>query len=333
MTKTEPVPAPPAPTAPVGLPRRVLRAAAVVSCVPYIALKISWIAGGRTGIPEGSVLLDRPGVMAAVNGVTVVMDATVVVLALLLTQAWGRRVPAWLIALPMWVATGLLTPIATGYPLQLLAKVFTDRGTVPANSEPFLDAWVFAVVYTGFIIQGLTLGTLFALYARDRWGHLWAGAVRDLPDDAVGRGLRATAVAGSALAALAAVPHALWATGSTTGLSRSRIDERTPDFYLLEGTYALFASVAVVTVLALVLRRGRLPLRTPLALAWLSSATLGCWGGWLLLASAAPSGDGAEASTVLMVLTYAVQMTAGLLLLAAGTAFLRRLGRGGGRAA
>ncbi|OEJ38458.1 hypothetical protein AR457_26500 [Streptomyces agglomeratus] len=321
--------------------RAALRAAAVISCVPYVALKIAWIAGSRIGIPDGSVLLDHPGLVAAANGVTVLMDAAVVVLALLLTQDWGRRVPAWLLALPMWVATGLLTPIVTGFPLQVLAKVFTGARSAPAGSEPFLAEWVFAIVYTGFIVQGLALGTLFALYARERWGHLWRGPIRELPGSAVGPRLRAAGVAAAVLAGIVAVPHAMWAAGATTGLNRGRIEGRTADFYLLEGTYVLFAAVTAAGVLALVLRRGhgRSP-RTPLALAWVGSAALGCWGGWLLTAGALPVTDAADRSTTLMLLTYAVQMITGLLVLGAGASFLRargqltggRVGRGqGGR--
>ncbi|MFD0510995.1 hypothetical protein ACFQ0Q_11320 [Streptomyces aureus] len=34
--------------------RRVLRAVAVVSCLPYLAVKAAWIAGSHLGIPDGS---------------------------------------------------------------------------------------------------------------------------------------------------------------------------------------------------------------------------------------------------------------------------------------
>ncbi|WP_434588419.1 hypothetical protein [Streptomyces sp. A5-4] len=304
--------------------RRTLRAVAVVSCLPYLALKISWIAGSRVGIPEGSVLLDEPGVMAVANSVTVLMDGAVVVLALLLTQAWGRRVPAWLLALPMWAAGGLLVPIMTAYPLQLVVKLFSDAGSAPASKEPFLDEWVFAVVYPGFIVQGLALGTLFALYARERWGHLWQGRVQDLPRHAPGPVPRPAAVAGCALAALSAVPHAMWAFGATAGLSRARIEDRTPDFHVLEGAYALFAVVTVAGMLMLLFRNGpRLPLKAPLAAAWLGSGAVGCWGGWLLIAGAMPDAEEAGGPSQLMLLTYAVQMTAGFLVLASGASFLR----------
>ncbi|MEV0776040.1 hypothetical protein [Streptomyces sp. NPDC050428] len=302
---------------------RVLRTVAIASCLPYITLKILWIAGDRTGIPDGSTLLEHRTRMAVVNGASVVLDATVVVLALLLTQPWGRRVPAWLLTLPMWVATGLLAPIMTGYPLQLAASVLDGSRPAPSNSEPFLDPWVFGVVYSGFILQGLTLGTLFVLYARRRWGHLWQGRVGDVPTTT---SVRATAAAGSLPALLPAAMHLFWATGATTGLSADRVDSRSTDFYLVEGVNALFAVVAVVGTLLLAFgfRAGdRLSTRAPLAAAWVGSGTLGCWGGFLLLVTALPS-DPDQRAAALMVLTYAVSMLAGFLLFSSVVLVLRR---------
>ena len=118
--------------------------------------------------------------MAVANVLTILMDGAVIVLALLLTRPWGRGVPAWLLAVPMWAATGLLAPVMAGYPLQMLVRAFGGSAS-GGDGEPFLHAWVFAVVYTGFIVQGLALGALFVLYARDRWGRLWRGRMWDLP--------------------------------------------------------------------------------------------------------------------------------------------------------
>ncbi|MET9552818.1 hypothetical protein [Streptomyces sp. NPDC006645] len=321
MTQTSAAAADTAP--PLGRGVRALRAVAIASCLPYITLKILWIAGDRTGIPDGSTLLDQRVRMALANGVSVVLDAAVVVLALLLTRPWGRRVPAWLLAFPIWVAAGLLAPVMTGYPLQLAASVVDGSRPAPSNSEPFLDAWVFGVVYSGFILQGLALGALFVRYARRRWGHLWRGAVGDPPVTAA---TRATVAAGSLLALLPAVMHLLWAAGATTGLSADRIDGRSTDFYLVEGVNGLFAVVGVVGTLLLVLpfRGGVAPSpRWPLAAAWVGSATLGCWGGFLFLVTALPS-DPDQRAAGLMVLTYSVSMVAGSLLFRGVVSVLRR---------
>lgn len=162
-----------------------------------------------------------------------------IVLALLLTRPWGLRVPVWLLALPVWGATGLLAPIIVGYPLQVVIRLLGGTVARPEDAarEPFLDEWVFGVVYTGFIVQGLTLGALFVLYARDRWGHLWRGQVWELPASSPTRpAQQAAAVVASLLALFPFTTHLLWACGVTAGLNEAQIEERTSDFYALEAS-------------------------------------------------------------------------------------------------
>ncbi|MFI6050100.1 hypothetical protein ACIBCO_08430 [Streptomyces violascens] len=313
--------------------RPALRAVAIAGCLPYLALKIAWISGSHLGIPEHSVLLDHRAAMVAANGGTVLMDACVIVLALLLTRPWGLRVTAWLLVLPIWIATGLLAPIMAGYPLQLLVHMLggTVRKPAGTGSAPFLDDWVFAVVYPGFIIQGLALGTLFTLYARDRWGHLWRGRVGELPDAATGSAPRTAAVAVAVLSLLPAAMHVLWSTGSAAGLSPSMAEGRTSDQYVVEAVFAAFALLNAAGVAMVAFGLGRsLTLRVPLALAWLGSGATACWGGWLWLSALTVTDGTADGPTATMHLTYAVQMIAGILAAALGARFFagrsRRLG-------
>ncbi|MEV4330675.1 hypothetical protein AB0K02_09030 [Streptomyces sp. NPDC049597] len=306
--------------------RSGLRAVAIAACLPYLGLKIAWISGSRVGIPEGSVLLDHRALIAVVNSVTVLMDAAVVLLALVLTQPWGMRVRAWLLGLPMWGATGLLTPIMIGFPVQLATSA-TGGATTQNAGEPFLDGWVFSVVYGGFILQGVTLGTLFLLYAGDRWSHLWQGQVWDLPSAVTGRPVRALTVAGALLALFPAVMHAMWAAGSTVALPAARLAQRTGDFYVLEGVRVAFVVVAVAGTLLLAFRAlPALPVKLPLGAAWVGASGLGAWGAWLTTTAAMPQPDDAEQPTVLLTLTYAGEMISGLLLSAAVALMLRRRG-------
>ncbi|MFH8446843.1 hypothetical protein ACH4D3_37215 [Streptomyces sp. NPDC018026] len=319
--------APPAPAPPAGptRPRRLLRAVAVVACLPYLALKAAWIGGSHLGIPEGSSLLDHRVALIVGNGVSVLLDSCVIVLALVLTRPWGRRVPAWSLAFPVWVATGLLAPIMAGYPLQLLARAVTGGVATAADPrrEPFLHEWVFGVVYGGFIVQGLALGALFVLYARDRWGWLWRGRTRDLPAAVTGGTPRAVTAVAAVLALFPLAVRLLWACGSTAGLGADRAADRTSDFYVLEGLYVGFLVLAVAAGLLLAFRRARgLPVAVPLAAAWVCSGAVACWGGWMLLASLIGPDEGGDRPARLMILTYAAQMTVGLLLAASGARFL-----------
>ncbi|MGW0907675.1 hypothetical protein [Streptomyces sp. NPDC002853] len=309
--------------------RQALRTAAILAALPYLTLKIAWITGSHIGIPESSSLLEHRTTMIFANGLTLLMDASVIVLALLLTRPWGLRTPAWLLTLPMWAATGLLTPIMAGFPLQLLVKALGGSVNSPSqsggDSGAFLHEWVFGVVYGGFILQGLALGALFVLYARDRWGHVWRGLVRDLPGAAAGRSLpRGAAIAAALLALAPLVMHLLWVTGSTAGLSKARSDERTTDFYVLEAMDMIYLGSAVAGALLLTFRRApALPVKVPLALAWLGSGAVACWGGWLLFASVLGEDDIARQPTPAMLLTYSVQMIVGALVATLGVVFFK----------
>lgn len=312
-------------------PRTALRAVAITACLPYLCLKAAWIAGSHLGIPDHSVLLTHRAHIAAANTASILLDSCVVVLAYLLTRPWGLRVQAWLLALPMWIATGLLAPVMTGYPLQLLLHTVGSTAKPAAPStDPFLDTWVFAVVYTGFIVQGLALGTLFTLYARDRWGHLLRGRIGELPPATAGP--RRAAVTVAALSLLPAGAHLLWATGSGRGLSPALAEGRSADQYVLEAVFAVFALMGAAGALMTAFRlRRSLPLRLPLALAWLGSGATACWGGWLWLSALTTTGGAGEGPTLTMGLTYAVQMITGTLVVVMGTHFFTERGRDRGR--
>ncbi|WP_405852955.1 hypothetical protein OG361_09745 [Streptomyces sp. NBC_00090] len=305
--------------------RRVLRVLAILACLPYISLKVVWVAGGEIGIPAGSVLLEHRTLLAVANSLSVLADAAVIVLALLLTQAWGLRVRAWLLAFPMWAATGLLAPIMAGYPAQLAVALLTGDDRAAAPSEPFLDGWVFAVVYGGFILQGLALGTLFVLYARDRWGRVWRGRLGEVAARVSGPGVRAVALAGAVTALLPAAVQLIWLSGSARGLSAQRAAERDADFYVLSAIQLAFLVAAVVFTLVLVLRRpARLGVRPVLALAWVSTGAAGCWGAYMSLVALMPETDPAKQVTGLAQLSYAGEMITGFLLAACVAVFLRR---------
>ncbi|OLZ65954.1 hypothetical protein AV521_29680 [Streptomyces sp. IMTB 2501] len=223
--------------------RRLLRLVAIAACLPYLSLKVAWIAGSHAGIPDGSPLLAHRVTMIVANGLTVLMDAAVVVLALLLTRPWGRRVPAWLLAVPMWIATGLLVPIMAGFPVQLVLDAVHGGGGRGGGDKPFLAGWVFDVVYGGFIVQGLALGTLFAAYARDRWGHLWRGRVREVPRRGTSAGRWGPAVTVTVLALFPAGTRLLWACGGTAGLGTGH-----PGGRLMDALMAVSLAAAVLGV-------------------------------------------------------------------------------------
>ncbi|MFG2877977.1 hypothetical protein ACGFYU_23740 [Streptomyces sp. NPDC048337] len=299
------------PSAPdLGAGRRILRAVALAATVPYLALKTAWLSGSRIGIPDGSVLLDPGTFLITANAVTVAMDACVIVLVLVLTRPWGRRVPAWFLTAPVFVATGLLTPILLGFPGQLLIRAlgFGAEPAAEAAREPFLDPWVFNVVYTGFTVQGLALAALFVPYARERWGGRWQGVTGTRLPSPTGVVAAAAAAVGLAIAAA----HLYWACGGTAGLDPERVAARSAETVVVtvvHGTCALAAGAGAL----LLARGGALPARWPLGLAWTGGAATLSWGTWMLATALGPQLDGGEGPSALGLLTYAGQMITGLL--------------------
>ncbi len=252
---------------------------AAVATLPYLALKVAWLAGNEVGMADPRVLAD-PAYMVA-NAITLLLDAFVVLLAFALTYDFGRRLPAWLLVPPLWVATGLLGPIVALLPMTLTLVDDRARGA----SQDALESWVYAVVYLGFTVQGLLIGVAFALYAARRWpatlrGRLGAGPASPL--------LPVQRFLASGLGALAAVVAALnlaYALGMRAGL-QGLADRQTPIDRVTLGVYAGFALLVVVGLPTLVVRRpAHWPAWLPLALTWLGSGAMTGWGLYFLAIS------------------------------------------------
>ncbi|MFD9410442.1 hypothetical protein ACFWBN_25980 [Streptomyces sp. NPDC059989] len=302
-----------------GTGRQILRAVALTATVPYLALKTAWLAGSRIGIPDGSPLLDPEPFLIAANAVTVAMDACVILLVLVFTRPWGIRVPAWTLAVPVFVATGLLTPILLAFPGQLLIRAlgFGADPAAEAVREPFLDPWVFNVVYTGFTVQGLALAGLFVPYARERWGRRWQGVLGlGLPSST---GVVAAAAAATGLA-IAAV-HAYWAFGGTAGLDAEQVAGFSTARAVVTAVHGMCALGAGAGALLLA-RGGEIRARWPLGLAWIGAGATLSWGTWMLIATLGPQLDGGEGPSGTAQLIYAGQMITGSLAAAVLARFL-----------
>ncbi|MBB1262218.1 hypothetical protein [Streptomyces alkaliterrae] len=309
----------------VGRARVALCAVAILACVPYLLIKTAWLSGSRVGIPEGSVLTDGTTTLHVLNAVTLALDICVVVLALALVLPFGRRLPGWLLLLPLWAATGLLTPLVLVVPL---VTVLGGLGPRPSAAEeaaapPFLDGWVAPLVYGGFTVQALALGALFVPYFRERWGHLLRGRVADLPAAPAGRLTSGAAVVAVVAAATAGALHLWWALAGRSGLV----------LRLMEGVHAAAAAGAVLAVLWLVFRR-RPGTRLAVALTtgWAGGAVLAAWGLWWFVMSVSGvfhTGADEQTSTPAEWLAYSAQVISGLLLLGMGLSLSRLLSRPG----
>jgi len=265
-------------------PRGVGRLGAVaawvsaVCCLPYLVLKVLWTVGMPVGVTDRSVL--DSGEWVAGNAVMAVVQLVGLLLVLALTRRWARRVPVWLLLLPVWVGTGLLFQVAVGAVLAGLFRVPSQASG--ANTEG-IQPWVFVMVYSAFAGQGVALAIAFACHVRARWGRMLGKRTDEAMASRAPRapsrverhlGIMAKAVAGMAVGV--ALVFCYWAAGGSFGLSGvAPLPSRA-----MQASRVVGAVTAVVGLLGLTGRWGR---RTrfwrPAALIWLGSGALATFDG------------------------------------------------------
>lgn len=248
--------------------------AAVAATVPYLTLMLVWLSGGTVGMSDPGFFSDHLAYTYG-NVLTLGMDTVAVLIVLAFTHAWGRRVPAWLVLLPTWAATGFLAPIVMFMPFASAALSGASGGQGPLRS------WVYQFVYGGFAIQGLLLSTAFVLYASSRWGEVLDSRNADAtpgPTHALQAVLSVVAVP---LAVAVGLLHVAWALGSRFGLSDAVLSDLPVAYGPTNGAYAALAFAAAIGLPMLVRRlprHGRL--WVPLVLTWAGAGSMLAWGSW-----------------------------------------------------
>jgi hypothetical protein len=147
---------------------------AVLATVPYLALKLLWLAGSKIGTTDrhGQDELSSTRFVAG-NSITVVLMVVAALFVVALTRSWADRVPARLVFVLAAGATGLLGPILVGLPVGLAVQAVA-RGEVRPAEDTGMAPWVFGVVYCGFGLLGLAMAVLVLAHVLDRWGWLIA---------------------------------------------------------------------------------------------------------------------------------------------------------------
>ncbi|HEU5024333.1 MAG TPA: hypothetical protein VFV01_05375 [Spirillospora sp.] len=280
-----------------GALRLAVCAATVAACVPYLSIKIAWLSGSTVGWNDAAAAKDS--VLYVGNAITMGMDALAVLVACAFTFPWGRRVPAWLLLPPIWVATGLLAPIALAVPLGTVIQSLASAEPV-TGTENGLQGWVYGVVYTGFTLQGIGLLTAFVLHARGRWPEVFTVRTADVPTGAT-RSLQLLLARGALVpAAVCAAAHFFWAFGGTAGLPDDQAAARNAPQQVLDGVWGLLALSGAAGLLALA-ERSRRPGRfvVPLAAAWAGAGAMFAWSLYgLIVTLAAADALGADAAPV-----------------------------------
>ncbi|MHA4854630.1 hypothetical protein L1080_034655 [Rhodococcus sp. MSC1_016] len=234
--------------------------ATVVACLPYLLLKVAWIMGWTIGVEDAGFADTTRVANLATSG----MELVAIVIAIGLVASWGRKIPAFAIAFPVWVATGLLVPVAVGSVLGGVIQAVTGGGNAYSGNDE-MAGWVFGLVYGGFALQSVLLLAGFVLYARDRWavvadgGRMHDGAGKTRPLQNL---LGAVFVVAATIFALQQLSWAVWGGGMFSDLTTAQ------RVFLVAGALSAVAGAAAVVGL---LRGKRLTI-SGLTLIWLGTS-------------------------------------------------------------
>ncbi|MEV0271213.1 hypothetical protein AB0H43_20745 [Hamadaea sp. NPDC050747] len=241
---------------------------AATAATVYIGLKALWIAGWPVGVADfGSVTSAQ---WRTDNVVTGAIGVVGLLAGLAAVRPWGRRLPAWMVGVPMWVGVGLLAPFVVVIPL---AGIFWAAGwwepsaTQSASTDPTLRPWVYGVVYGSFIVLGIALAVAWTREAYRRFGPVLRGPITS-PRGAT-FGVQVPLAWGAAcLAAGLALVRLAWLLDLGPGLLPGG---RSAFLRLQDAVSAAQFLLAAGGVLVAVHRRGARPFVVPLAAAWLGA--------------------------------------------------------------
>jgi hypothetical protein len=150
--------------------RRIGGYFAAIAVTPYLLIKISWTFG--LFLPTEQM---REASWRTINAATVALAAVAILLAMAFCWPWGERLPAWLVALPVWVGTGLLVPMVFLAPVLGRAAIARDKDAGAA------DVWAYEQILVMVSLVGVGIGLSLGLagYAKARWPEALGGPLED----------------------------------------------------------------------------------------------------------------------------------------------------------
>lgn len=253
---------------------RVAAYGAAAALVPYLVVKVSWVAGSLLGLlPVGRGF--TLGGWLVLNTVTIGMAAAGVVLGLALVRPWGMRIPGRLVGFLAWVGAGFLVSILPFVVVSALVGSGNGSSGDSGNSggDPVMPGWEAVLLQCSFVGTGIALAIALPAYLRRRWPHALRRPERPR-----------TAWWPAATAAVTGLAWVYWAAGGTLGIAHR--DERPADWHVLVAVSGCWALAASGATLALARHRPlRLPYPLLLAPAWLGSGSMFAWSGWRLPAT------------------------------------------------
>jgi hypothetical protein len=239
---------------------------AAIAATPYLLIKIAWTFGLFLPTEEMGATSWR-----VINAATAVLAVIAILLALAFSRPWGERLPAPLIALPIWLGTGLLVPMVLLVPVLGPAAVGRDAQAGAA------DIWVHEQIFIMLSLVGVGVGLPIALagYVHARWPQAVRGTVDFVYQPGHTRGLQAIIAKFVAIGCiLLGTIKVFWAAGGALGLDSAMLDERNLWWHMLSLSTGAWAFAGAWGVLLLTSGRGSRRILPPMAAAWISSGMM-----------------------------------------------------------
>lgn len=275
--------------------RRFWGYGAAISVMPYLLIKIAWTFGFF--LP--SEQMGEPSWRTA-NAVTMVLAAVGILLALAFCMKWGERVPAWLIALPVWVGTGLLIPMLLLAPILGPAAMMRDQQVGAAN------VWIYEQIFVMISLVGVGICLPFALigYAKRRWPEAFDSRIDIdlLPGNSQKLTITLARLVTAGCILLGSI-KLFWAVGGTIGINPAMLDNRDLWWHLLSLNTSVWAFAGAWGLFILTTRRRLKKFFPPMGAAWISSGMLFSYNLFNRLSSTRPDAQPALEHPLANVLT------------------------------
>ncbi|MEK4978971.1 hypothetical protein [Bacillus sp. FSL K6-6540] len=246
--------------------RRICGYGAAISVLPYLLIKIAWTLGFFIPTEQMGDVSWR-----AINAATVVLAMIGILLALAFSMPWGERLPAWLVAIPIWMGTGLLVPML------LLAPVLGPAAMTRDKEAGAADVWVYEqfFVMISLVGVGICLPLALAGYARTRWPEAFGTFFdyRDLPGNTLKLQQTLAKFVGVGCILLGTI-KVFWAAGGTFGIDPARVDERDVWWHLLTFSTGAWSFAGAWGARVLTSDNESRRFLPPMATVWISSGML-----------------------------------------------------------
>jgi hypothetical protein len=246
--------------------RRICGYGAAIAVTPYLLIKMAWTLGYF--IPTEQM---GDASWRGINAATAVLAAIGILLAMAFTRPWGERLPAWLVAFPVWVGTGLLVPML------LLAPVLGPAAMTRDQAAGAADVWVYEQIFVmvSLVGIGICLPLAFVGYAKTRWPEAFGDSIdySRSPGNTWRLQLTLSRLVGAGCILLGII-KVFWGVGGTLGIDPARLDDRDVWWHLLTFSTGAWSIAGAWGLLVLTSRRELQRFLYPMALVWISSGML-----------------------------------------------------------